>query len=51
LAFGPEQPRIKPKFYTWIFIYCDIFTLVLQGVGGGIAASAKVDSMQKSATI
>lgn len=47
LAFGPEHSRLKPKFYTWIFICCDIFTLILQGAGGGIAASAKTDSMQK----
>jgi hypothetical protein len=47
LAFGPEQSRIKPKFYTWIFIRCDTFTLILKGAGGGIAASAKTDSMQK----
>lgn len=47
LAFGPEYSRLKPKFYTWIFICCDMFTLILQGAGGGIAASAKTDSMQK----
>jgi hypothetical protein len=47
LAFGPEYSRLKPNFYTWIFICCDIFTLILQGAGGGIAASAKTDSMQK----
>jgi hypothetical protein len=47
LVFGPEHSRIKPKFYTWIFICCDIFTLVLQGAGGGIAASANTDSLQK----
>jgi hypothetical protein len=47
LAFGLGQSRIKLKFYTWIFICCDIFTLVLQGAGGGIAASAKTNSMQK----
>jgi hypothetical protein len=47
LAFGPEHSRLKPKFYTWIFISCDIFTLALQGAGGGIAASAKTDSLQK----
>jgi hypothetical protein len=33
--------------YSHTIICCDIFTLVLQGAGGGIAASAKTDSMQK----
>ena len=47
LAFGPEHSRLKPKYYTWIFICCDIFTLALQGAGGGIAATAKTVSEQK----
>lgn len=47
LALGPDHSRLKPKFYTCIFICCDIFTLILQGAGGGIVASAKTDSMQK----
>ena len=40
LALGPEHSRIRPKLYTWIFICCDIFSLILQGAGGGLAASA-----------
>lgn len=48
LCFGPEHSRIKPQAYTWFFICADIFTLVLQGAGGGIAASANDDfNMQK----
>ena len=47
LAFGPEHSRIQPKYYTWIFICCDIFTLALQGAGGGIAATASTPSSQK----
>ncbi|KAI0384507.1 RTA1-domain-containing protein [Hypomontagnella monticulosa] len=39
-AFGPENSRIPPKFYTRIFIPCDIVSLVLQAVGGAMAASA-----------
>jgi hypothetical protein len=30
LCFGPEFSRIKPKWYTWIFISCDLLSLVLQ---------------------
>lgn len=47
LCFGPEYSRIKPNHYTSIFITCDIFTLVIQGAGGGIAASANTNSLQK----
>ena len=43
LRFGPEWSRIKPKFYTYAFISADILALVLQGAGGGIAATADDD--------
>ncbi|PGH02766.1 hypothetical protein GX51_04500 [Blastomyces parvus] len=32
--------RLKPKQYAWIFIPCDIISLVLQGLGGGVASVA-----------
>jgi RTA1 like protein len=41
LFLGPEYSRLSPRLYTWIFIGCDIGSLVLQAAGGGIAASAK----------
>ncbi|KAL8660579.1 MAG: hypothetical protein Q9202_006433 [Teloschistes flavicans] len=44
LTFGPEHSRLKANWYTWIFIACDLFSLILQGAGGGIAASANTDS-------
>ncbi|KAL8677732.1 MAG: hypothetical protein Q9186_005867 [Xanthomendoza sp. 1 TL-2023] len=44
IAFGPEHSRLVPKWYTWIFIGCDLFSLILQGVGGGIASSAESES-------
>lgn len=40
LYYGPEQSRIKPKFYTWIFIGCDVASICIQAIGGGLAASA-----------
>ncbi|KAL8708410.1 MAG: hypothetical protein Q9220_006700 [cf. Caloplaca sp. 1 TL-2023] len=46
LVFGPEHSRLQPKWYTWIFIGCDLFSLVLQGAGGGTAASASSQSTQ-----
>ncbi|KKZ65745.1 hypothetical protein EMCG_08451 [[Emmonsia] crescens] len=39
LAVGREVSRIQPYLFTWIFIPCDIACLVLQGIGGGVAAS------------
>lgn len=39
-SFGEEFSHIRPDWYTWIFISCDILSLVLQGAGGGTAASA-----------
>lgn len=38
--FGREYSRIRPKFYTWIFIAADLGALILQGAGGGIASTA-----------
>lgn len=40
LTFGDSWSLIKPKLYTWIFISCDVFSIALQGAGGGIAAGA-----------
>jgi RTA1 like protein len=40
ICFGEEHSYLKPKYYTWLFISCDIFSLILQGAGGGIAATA-----------
>lgn len=40
LYCGPENSRLKPRLYPWIFIGCDFGSIVLQAIGGGIAASA-----------
>lgn len=39
-AIGPQFSPIKPRLYPWIFISCDLLSLILQGAGGGTAASA-----------
>lgn len=39
-TIGPEYSRIKPLSYPKIFIPCDIISLVLQAVGGGMASVA-----------
>ncbi|KAL8685549.1 MAG: hypothetical protein Q9218_007690 [Villophora microphyllina] len=40
VTFGPENSRIKPLSYPRIFIPCDILSLVLQALGGGMASAA-----------
>ncbi|KAJ7155123.1 RTA1-like protein [Mycena filopes] len=37
---GPVYSRLTPKWYTILFLPCDIIALVIQGVGGGMASSA-----------
>lgn len=46
LYLGPEHSRLKPKLFTWIFIGCDIGSLILQAAGGGVAASAGRDDKE-----
>ncbi|KAI6087173.1 RTA1-domain-containing protein [Hypoxylon rubiginosum] len=40
----PSLSRIKPKLYYVIFIVSDVFSLVLQGVGGGTSTSSNGQS-------
>ncbi|KAJ7108976.1 RTA1 like protein-domain-containing protein [Mycena crocata] len=37
---GTSYSRIPPKWYTIVFLPCDIIALTVQGVGGGMASSA-----------
>ncbi|KAJ7685842.1 RTA1 like protein-domain-containing protein [Mycena rosella] len=37
---GPAYSRLTPKWYTRIFLTCDLIALVVQGGGGGLAASS-----------
>lgn len=41
VAIGSENSRLKPKMYTYVFVGCDVLSLILQGVGGGMAATGK----------
>ncbi|KAJ7197068.1 RTA1-domain-containing protein [Mycena haematopus] len=43
---GAVYSRLTPKSYTVIFLTCDIIALVVQGLGGGIAASSSSISGQ-----
>jgi hypothetical protein len=40
MAYGPSSSRFHPKTYMIIFCSCDFFSLLLQSVGGAIAATA-----------
>lgn len=37
---GAQYSRIPPSYYTWIFIGCDIVSILMQAAGGGIAGAA-----------
>ncbi|KAF7303978.1 RTA1-like protein [Mycena indigotica] len=37
---GPCYSRLSPRNYTRIFLSCDLVALLIQGAGGGIAASS-----------
>ncbi|KAJ6083081.1 hypothetical protein N7467_007216 [Penicillium canescens] len=42
---GNESSILKPKLYLWIFCTCDVISLVVQAVGGGMASgeAGKID--------
>ncbi len=40
ITFGAHISRIRPAWYTYIFITCDCISLALQGAGGGLASAA-----------
>lgn len=40
IQFGEEWSRVRPAMYTYIFIACDISSLVMQSAGGALAATA-----------
>ncbi|KAF3916204.1 hypothetical protein AA313_de0208388 [Arthrobotrys entomopaga] len=44
IAFGTDISRIKPRWYTYIFIFCDVLSLVLQSAGGALASLANDDT-------
>jgi len=40
LYCGPEYSKLKAKWYPWIFFGSDLGSIVVQAIGGGVAASA-----------
>ncbi|TCD61833.1 hypothetical protein EIP91_007852 [Steccherinum ochraceum] len=41
---GEQYSRLSPRMYSRIFLTADIIALIVQGLGGGLAASANSDS-------
>ena len=41
IRFGRQYSLLKPALYTWIFITIDIFSIVIQAAGGGLAAAGE----------
>ncbi|KAF5864643.1 hypothetical protein ETB97_007201 [Aspergillus alliaceus] len=50
--FGQKSSILTPSLYLWIFCICDLVSLIVQAVGGGMAADAagKVDGDTKPGT-
>ncbi|KAI4177292.1 MAG: hypothetical protein LQ348_005848 [Seirophora lacunosa] len=48
LVYGESIARFKPRTYTVIFICCDLFSLVLQAIGGALADTADTRSLQQT---
>lgn len=40
VVYGEHLSRFRPRTYTLIFCGCDVFSLLLQAAGGGIASGA-----------
>ncbi len=47
VIYGEHLSRFRPRTYTLIFCGCDIFSLVLQAAGGGIASGATTYSQDQ----
>ncbi|KAF4622654.1 hypothetical protein G7Y89_g14372 [Cudoniella acicularis] len=47
VVYGENLSRFRPRTYTFIFCGFDLFSLVLQALGGGIASGAKTYSQQQ----
>lgn len=43
ICLGTHHSRLKPSLFTWIFIGCDVASIILQAAGGGVVNSAGSD--------
>lgn len=44
VVYGEENSRFKPRTYTYVFMTCDFFALLLQAAGGALAAGSDSQS-------
>lgn len=40
VVHGRQYSVLKPMWYSYFFVACDVFSLVIQGIGGGMASAA-----------
>ncbi|KAF5967122.1 RSB1-like integral membrane transporter [Fusarium bulbicola] len=52
-VFGRDCSILRPSLYLWIFCTCDVISLVVQAIGGGLASAAvnKVDGNNEPGTL
>ncbi|CUM64883.1 uncharacterized protein PRCAT00002499001 [Priceomyces carsonii] len=39
ILYGPKYSKLKPLWYSIIFVFCDVVSLIVQAVGGALASS------------
>lgn len=44
VIYGESYSRVAPLVYTLIFVACDLISIIIQAVGGGISATALYDN-------
>ena len=49
-VFGPSTSPISSNMYLWIFCTCDIVSLVVQAIGGAMAAEAVASDPPRSSS-
>ncbi|SGZ48287.1 CIC11C00000005656 [Sungouiella intermedia] len=40
IVHGRQYSVLKPMWYSYFFVFCDIVSLIIQGIGGGMASVA-----------
>lgn len=40
IVHGRQYSVLKPMWYSYFFVFCDVLSLVIQGTGGGMASQA-----------
>lgn len=44
MIYGAGVSRLRPMWYSYIFVSCDLISIILQAIGGGMAAMALQDN-------